>query len=194
MTFEFVDEHRHIRPVRTICAVLGLSQWLLCVAPTAGEQAQHREPRASGRHPPNLCREWRVLWCAAYLCGAAGCRPADRTTPYRPPDAACRPARAGGDPAPRSHDRQPTRRPDRTNSLRRNFTATAPNQVWLVDLTYIRTGDGWLFLAALIDMHTRKVVGWSMRETLHGSIALEALDMAIRRQRPAPGFAVAHRA
>ena len=74
--------------------------------------------------------------------------------------------------------------------LRRNFTATAPNQVWLADLTYIRTGEGWLFLAALIDMHTRKVVGWSMRETLHASIALEALDMAIRRQRPAPGFAI----
>ncbi len=74
------------------------------------------------------------------------------------------------------------------NRLRRNFTATAPNQVWLADLTYIRTGEGWLFLAALIDMHTRKVVGWSMRETLHASIALEALDMAIKRQRPAPGL------
>lgn len=65
---------------------------------------------------------------------------------------------------------------------------TAPNQVWLADLTYIRTGEGWLFLAALIEMHTRKVVGWSMRQTLHASIALEALDMAIRRQRPAPGL------
>lgn len=42
--------------------------------------------------------------------------------------------------------------------------ATAPNQVWLADLIYIRNGEGWLFLAALIDMHTRKVVGWSVRE------------------------------
>lgn len=74
------------------------------------------------------------------------------------------------------------------NRLRRNFTAAAPNQVWLADLTYIRTGEGWLFMAALIDMHTRKVVGWSMRETLHASIALEALDMAVKRQRPAPGL------
>ena len=96
-----------------LCRARRLSQWLLCVAPTAGELAQHREPRASARHPPNSCREWRVLWRAAYLCGAAGCRPADRTTPYRPPDAACRPARAGGDPAPCSHDRQPARLPDR---------------------------------------------------------------------------------
>ena len=63
--------------------------------------------------------------------------------------------------------------------------ATASNQIWLADLTYIRTGEGWLFLAALIDMHTRKVVGWSMRETLHASIAVEALRMAIARQRPA---------
>ena len=69
-----------------------------------------------------------------------------------------------------------------------NFAATASNQVWLADLTYIRTGEGWLFLAALTDMHTRKVVGWSMREALHALITLEALDMAIRRQRSAPGL------
>ena len=74
------------------------------------------------------------------------------------------------------------------NRLRRNFTATAPNQVWLADLTCIRTGEGWLFLAALIDLHTRKVAGWSMCETLHASIALEALHRAINRQRPAPGL------
>jgi transposase InsO family protein len=74
------------------------------------------------------------------------------------------------------------------NRLRRNFTATAPNQVWLADLTYIRTGEGWLFLAALIDMFTRKVVGWAVRDTLHADIALEALTMAVERQRPAPGL------
>ena len=74
------------------------------------------------------------------------------------------------------------------NRLRRNFTATAPNQVWLADLTYIRTGEGWLFLAALIDMFTRKVVGWAVRDALHADIALEALAMAVERQRPAPGL------
>lgn len=66
--------------------------------------------------------------------------------------------------------------------------AIAPNQVWLADLTYIRTGEGWLFMAALIDLHTRKVVGWSLRETLQASIALEALRMAVERQRPPPGL------
>ena len=74
------------------------------------------------------------------------------------------------------------------NRLGLNFMAAAPNQVWLADLTYVRTGEGWLYLAAILDLHTRKIVGWSMRETLHAEIALEALDMAIRRQRPAPGL------
>lgn len=72
------------------------------------------------------------------------------------------------------------------NRLGRSFAATAPNQVRLADLTCARTGEGWLFLAAIIDMFTRKVVGSSMRETLHAEIALEALDTAVRRQRPGP--------
>jgi transposase InsO family protein len=72
--------------------------------------------------------------------------------------------------------------------LGRDFRASSPNQVWLADLTYVPTGEGWLYLAAILDMHTRKIVGWSMRQTLHAEIALDALDMAIQRQRPAPGL------
>jgi transposase InsO family protein len=60
------------------------------------------------------------------------------------------------------------------NRIGRSFTASAPSQVWLADLTYVPTGVGWLYLAALIDMHTRKIVGWAMRETLHAGIAVEA--------------------
>ena len=74
------------------------------------------------------------------------------------------------------------------NRLARNFQAAAPNQVWLADLTYIPTGEGWLYLAAILDMHSRKIVGWSMRETLHTQIALDALNMAVARQRPPPGL------
>ena len=68
--------------------------------------------------------------------------------------------------------------------------------MWLGDLTpafagagsTCATGEGWLFLAAVLDLHTRKIVGWSMRETLHAEIAVEALEMAVRRQRTAPGL------
>ena len=72
------------------------------------------------------------------------------------------------------------------NRLARNFTA--PNPVWLADLTHIPTGEGRLYLAGVLDRPTRKLVGWSMRETLHTQITLEALAMAIKRQRPAPGL------
>ena len=74
------------------------------------------------------------------------------------------------------------------NRLARNFIAATPKKIWLADLTYISTGEGWLYLAAILDMHTRKIVGWSMRETLHTEIALDALSMAIERQRPASGL------
>ena len=74
------------------------------------------------------------------------------------------------------------------NRLARNFTAQAPNQIWLADLTYISTGEGWLYLAAILDVYTRKIVGWSMPDTLHTEIALDALTMARERQRPVAGL------
>ena len=74
------------------------------------------------------------------------------------------------------------------NRLGRCFVADRPSQIWLADLTYIATGEGWLYLAAILDLCTRKIVGWCMRETLHTEIALDALFMAIERQRPPPGL------
>ena len=69
------------------------------------------------------------------------------------------------------------------NLLGRQFTAAAPNQVWLADLTYIPTGEGWLYMAAIMDLHTRKIVGWSLRDHLRAELATSALMMAIQRQR-----------
>src|SRR4051794_38180932 len=61
------------------------------------------------------------------------------------------------------------------NRLGRNFTTQAPNQVWLAELTSIPTGDGGLYLATVLDLFTRKIVGCSMRPSLHVEIALDAL-------------------
>ena len=74
------------------------------------------------------------------------------------------------------------------NLLERNFTAEAPDRVWLADLTYIWTAQGWLYLAAVLDLYTRRVVGWAMADHLRHELTLAALDMAIVRQRPAPGL------
>ncbi len=74
------------------------------------------------------------------------------------------------------------------NLLDRNFTPAAPNQVWLADITDVPTDEGWLYLAVVLDLFSRKVVGWAMRDHLRTELPLAALTMAIQRQRPAPGL------
>ena len=74
------------------------------------------------------------------------------------------------------------------NLLDRSFTATAPNQVWLADITYIETDQGWLYLAAVMDLYSRRIVGWAMADHLRASLPLAALRMAISAQRPDDGL------
>jgi transposase InsO family protein len=74
------------------------------------------------------------------------------------------------------------------NLLGRNFSAAACNQVWLADITYIETGQGWLYLAAILDLYSRRVVGWAMGDHLRTALPLDALQMAIKAQRPGAGL------
>lgn len=71
------------------------------------------------------------------------------------------------------------------NHVQRQFTVDAPNKVWVTDITYIRTWQGWLYLAAVVDLYSRKIVGWSMKPTLNRELALDALLMAVWRRKPA---------
>ena len=70
------------------------------------------------------------------------------------------------------------------NLLDREFNPAAPNQAWVTDITYIRTYEGWLFLAIVIDLYSRQVVGWSMSERINTDLVLSALTMAVWRRRP----------
>ncbi|UAY97872.1 IS3 family transposase [Dickeya dadantii] len=70
------------------------------------------------------------------------------------------------------------------NRVQREFTVVQPNQVWVTDITYIRTWQGWLYLAVVIDLFARNVVGWSMKPTLSRELALDALMMAVWRRKP----------
>ncbi len=63
-----------------------------------------------------------------------------------------------------------------------------PNQVWVTDITYLRTGEGWLYLAAILDLWSRRVVGWACAPTLHVPLVLAALEQALQRRRPPPGL------
>ena len=78
--------------------------------------------------------------------------------------------------------------PVAANLLDQNFVADRPNQVWLADITYIPTGEGWLYLAVILDLFTRKVVGWAMRDHMRAELTIAALIMAIQRQRPGAGL------
>ncbi|MHB8849218.1 MAG: IS3 family transposase [Burkholderiales bacterium] len=74
------------------------------------------------------------------------------------------------------------------NLLDRNFTPAAPNQVWTSDITYLWTNEGWLYLAIVLDLFNREVVGWSLKSRMTADIVTDALTMAWFRRKPAPGL------
>lgn len=74
------------------------------------------------------------------------------------------------------------------NVLERDFETSAPNQVWVTDVTYVWTHEGWLYLAAIIDLYARRVVGWATSESNDTKLALAALAMASSRRKPPRGL------
>ena len=74
------------------------------------------------------------------------------------------------------------------NILNRDFCASEPDTKWVGDITYISTGEGWLYLATVIDLYSRKVVGWSMDDTMKVSLVNDALNMAIKHRNPPKGL------
>ncbi len=74
------------------------------------------------------------------------------------------------------------------NRLARNFGASAPDQVWVSDITYLATQEGWEYLATVMDLYSRRIVGWAMQPTLERSLTLSALHMAISQRQPGPGL------
>jgi transposase InsO family protein len=78
--------------------------------------------------------------------------------------------------------------PTAPNILDRKFTADAPNRVWAGDVTFLPTKEGWLYLAVLLDLYSRRVVGWAMSEHNDESLTLAALRMAIDQRQPEPGL------
>jgi transposase InsO family protein len=74
------------------------------------------------------------------------------------------------------------------NVVARRFETNAPNKVWVTDITYVWTWEGWLYLAAILDLYSRRVVGWAMSESLSRQLALDALDMALATRAPPRGL------
>lgn len=92
---------------------------------------------------------------------------------------------------PRRHRRTTVRdesHPVAPNTLARDFTATRPNERWVTDITYVWTDEGWAYLAVILDLYSRAIVGWSIDSTLSTRLPLTALDAAVRRRRPGKGL------
>jgi transposase InsO family protein len=74
--------------------------------------------------------------------------------------------------------------PVAANHLNRNFRVNKPNQVWVADITYIYTQEGWLYLSTIMDLYSRKIIGWSLKNRITLDLVIEALNMAIKQRKP----------
>jgi transposase InsO family protein len=187
-----VAAERASHAVATLCRVIGASvsgfyAWLRAI-PTARAKAKaeaeaelrghigrifatrhqiygtprvHAEPRREGRRHSR--RRVAQLMREMGLAARRGRRRAPRTTASR-------------------HDL-----PIAPNLLGRRFAAERPDAVWLADISYLPTDEGWLYLAAIEDLATREIVGWSMADHLRAGLCVDALVMALQRRRPGPG-------
>lgn len=189
MRFAFIEQHAGTWPVRLMCRVLGVSAsgyYAWRSRPESTKAAINRELLADVRR---LQADHHGRYGSPRMHAAlrAEGRSASRGRIERLMRRHGIRALAGRRFRPRTTDsRHPL--PIAPNQLQQRFSAPAPNRVWLADITYLATGEGWLYLAAVLDLATRKIVGWSMRDHMRTELATAALLMAAQRQRPAPGL------
>jgi transposase InsO family protein len=189
MRFRFIDAHRETWPVRVLCETLEVSAsgyYAWRGRPECARAAANRDLLADVRR---LHRQHRGRYGAPRIHAAL---------------------RAEGHAISRGRVERLMRRhgigaltqrrfrvvttdsnhglPIADNLLDQTFLASRPNEIWLADITYIPTDEGWLYLAIVLDLGTRKVVGGAMRDHLRQELTIAALTMAIQRQRPGRGL------
>ncbi|WP_240453933.1 IS3 family transposase [Chachezhania antarctica] len=181
MTFAFIAGHRHIWPVSWICDALGVSRsgfhaWIRRpISDRAAHdaklvQAIDKSFKASDR-TYGARRVWRDVLEDGLACGLHRIERLMRINALR-----ARPKRRG----------KPKDDGERSviadNILDRDFAADRPNQKWLADFTYIWTAEGWLYVAVVLDLFSKRVVGWSMKADRDASLVMDALMMAVWRR------------
>ena len=184
MRFAFVAKHRGIWPVSWICEALGVSRsgfhaWLVR-APSARSRsdadlaAKVRASFISGYRTYGARRVWHDLLAEGLSCGIHRVERLMRLHALK-----ARPRRRG---LPKDEGQRSVIAGD---VLDRQFNADAPNRKWVADFTYIWTAEGWIYVAAVIDLFSRRVVVWSMKAEMTAQLVTDALMMAIwRRGKP----------
>ena len=191
MRYQFIEAHRDAWPVRLMCQVLGVS--------TGGYYGWRRRP-ASARQQRReaLVAEIREIHHevkarygsprihAELAARGESCSVNTVAKLMRQHGIAAKAKRKFRCTTDSNHGR-----PVAENLVDRHFEPEAADQVWTADITYVPTGEGWLYLAAVEDLHSRRIVGWSMSERIDSRLAVDALEMAIARRLPGEGL-VAH--
>ena len=184
MKFEFVAKHRGAWPVNLLCEALGVSRsgfyaWLVR-PPSRRSQAdevlgaQVRQSFIGSDRTYGARRVWHDVLAQGQNCGLHRIERLMRLQGLR-----ARPRRRS---LPKD---QGVRSAIADNVLDRQFQADAPNQKWVADFTYIWTAEGWLYAAVVLDLYSRRVVGWSMHSSMTSQLVADALMMAVwRRGKP----------
>lgn len=185
MKFGFVAKHRGTWPVDVVCGALGVSR--------SGFYAwRRRPPSVRARTDAAILQTIRASFVlsdstygarrmidevrdAGHVCGRQRVARLMRGAALR-----ARPRRRA---LPQDTGIRAVIAP---NVLDRAFTATAPNQKWVADFTYLWTSEGWLYVAAVLDLFSRRVVGWSMQTAMTSQLVTDAMMMAVWRRGPAP--------
>jgi putative transposase len=188
MKYAFIQRHRRVWPIRVQCRVLGVSvsgyhQHLARRREIAQRRhlsdeallAHIRAAYAANRGAYGWPRIWRELRAQGIRVGKQRVQQLMQEHGIR----ARGKRRFRVTTTDSRHDL-----PIAPNLLNRNFTVAAPNQAWAGDITYIATEEGWLFLAVVIDLFSRRVVGWSMQPDMRRELVIDALEMAWFRRSP----------
>lgn len=183
MRFDFVVKHRATWPAPVLCEALGVSRsgfyaWVRR-APSARARrhaivsAVVRTSFLASDRTYGARRVWRDVLEAGHPCGLHQVEHLMRAQALR-----ARPRRRR---LPIDRGTRPTLAPA-ANVLDRQFTASAPNQKWVADFTYLWTAEGWLFLAVVLDLFSRRIVGWAMQSDMTAKLVTDALLMALWRR------------
>jgi putative transposase len=186
--YAFINQHNRVWPIRAMCRVLGASssgfyEWRTrgpSVRARANAQlsARIRESFEQSEHTYGSPRVWRDLKDWGECCGKNRVARLMRQARLR--------ARHKRRCAPRDRHTR-VEHSIAPNLLQRQFKASAVNQKWVADFTYVWTGRGWLFVAAVMDLYSRRIVGWSMHQSMTAQLVIDALMMALwRRGQPSP--------
>lgn len=189
MRYQFIEEHRADYPVTLLCRVMQVTR--------SGYYAWRNEPLSLRKvanlvllqHIEDIFEEGRQTYGSARIQGIL----ADQGIGCSRERVARLMQAAGLKPKTRRPFRVITtdsnhKLPVAANQLDQDFTATGPDKKWAADITYVATAQGWLYLAVVLDLYSRRIVGWAMSDSLQRQLVIDALQMAIVARRPAPGL------